>query len=101
MTTPEVPGRRVREVLGIVWGMSVRTRGVLGRLIAGLETVVGGRGIAYLHELEKARSEALEDLRRNAERMGADAVVGIDMEMSEVLEGFIIITAWGTAVKLE
>ena len=101
VTTPEVPGRRVKEVLGIVGGMSVRTRGVLGRFIAGLETVVGGRGTAYLHELEKARNEALEDLRRNALQKGANAVVAVDFETAEILEGFIVVTAYGTAVVIE
>jgi len=54
-----------------------------------------------LRELEKAREEVLRELERKTERMGADAVVGIDFETSEILEGFVVVTAYGTAVKLE
>ncbi len=100
-TTPTVPGYRITKVLGVVYGMSVRTRGALGRFIASLETIVGGRGYAYLEELEKARNEALEDLRRNALQKGANAVVAVDFETAEILEGFIVVTAYGTAVVIE
>ena len=100
-TIPTIPGYRIKEVLGIVFGMSVRTRGFGGRIVAGIEAIVGGRSESYLHELRKAREEALDDLYRRAESMGADAVVGIDFETSEILEGFIVVTATGTAVRIE
>ncbi len=100
-TTPAIPGYRVVKVLGIVTGMSIRTRGALGRLLAGLEALVGGRSESYIAELKKARDEALQDLVREAEARGANAVVGIDFETSEVLEGFIVVTATGTAVVVE
>lgn len=82
-------------------GMSVRTRGVLGRFLAGIEAAVGGRSESYMVELKKARDEALQDLVREASRLGANAVVGIDFETSEILEGFIVVTATGTAVIVE
>ena len=100
-TTPFLPGYRVKRVLGIVYGMSVRTRGMLGRFVAGIEALVGGRGSAYLAELEKARNEALEELKVNAAKMGANAVVAVDFETAEILEGFIVVTAYGTAVEAE
>jgi len=100
-TTPYVPGCRITKVLGIVYGTSVRTRGLGGRFIAGLEAIMGGRGMAYLKELEKAREEALEELRSRAYSMGANAVVSVDFETNEILEGFIVITAFGTAVIIE
>ena len=62
---------------------------------------MGGRGKAYLQELEKARDEALEEIRVKALKMGANAVVAIDFETSEILEGFIVVTAYGTAVYVE
>ncbi len=100
-TTPYVPGYRVTQVLGVVFGMSIRTRGLGGKIIAGLEALAGGRGEAYLKELRKARGEAIADLIQQARSMGADAVISIDFETAEILEGFIVVTATGTAVKLE
>ncbi|MCS7112370.1 MAG: YbjQ family protein [Nitrososphaerota archaeon] len=100
VTTQWIPGYEVEEILGLVWGLSVRTRGMLGRLISGIEAMVGGRGSAYLEELDKARREALEDLKRKAEDMGANAILSVDFETTEILEGFIVVTAYGTAVKV-
>ncbi|RLE86934.1 MAG: hypothetical protein DRJ49_07115 [Thermoprotei archaeon] len=101
VTTPEVPGYRVKRVVGIVTASTIRTRGMLGRIISGIEALVGGRGRAYLEELNKARREVLDELERKARMMGANAVIGIDFETTEMLEGFIMITAYGTAVEIE
>jgi uncharacterized protein YbjQ (UPF0145 family) len=101
VTTPSIPGYRIVRVIGIVSGMSVRTRGLLGRLGASVEAIVGGRSEAYITELKKAREEALRDLVEEAQRLGANAVVGVDFETSEVLEGFLVVTATGTAVVVE
>ncbi|MHB9301549.1 YbjQ family protein [Thermofilum pendens] len=100
-TTHSVPGYRVVKVLGIVTGMRVRTRGVLGRLAASVEALVGGRGEAYIEELKKARDEALQDMVAEASKLGANAVIGVNFETSEILEGFIVVTATGTAVVIE
>ncbi|MEM2929754.1 MAG: YbjQ family protein [Thermoproteota archaeon] len=100
-TTPEIPGMKIVRSLGVVFGQTVRTRGALGRFVAGIEALVGGKSEAYLSEIEKARNEALEDLMRKAASIGANGVVGIDFETSEILEGFIVITAVGTAVRVE
>jgi len=101
VTTPGIPGYRVVRVIGIVSGMSIRTRGFLGRLAAGIEAIVGGRSEAYITELKKAREEALRDLAEEAQRLGANAVVGVNFETSEILEGFLVVTATGTAVVVE
>jgi len=98
-TTPTLPGYEITEVLGIVHGMTVRTRGLGGNLVASLEALVGGRGNAYLSELRKAREEALADLVAQAERLGADAVVAVDFDVTEILQQFIVVTATGTAVR--
>jgi len=100
-TIQVLPGYRVVKVLGVVNGMSIRTRGMLGRFMAGIEAAFGGRSESYIVELKKARDEALQDLIREASRLGANAVVGIDFETSEILEGFIVVTATGTAVVVE
>ncbi len=100
-TTPEIPGMKTVRSLGVVFGQTVRTRGAFGRFMAGIEALAGGRSEAYLSEIEKARNEALEDLMRKAVSIGANGIVGIDFETSEILEGFIVITAVGTAVRVE
>lgn len=100
VTSPEVPGYRIERVLGLVIGSSVRTRGVGGRIIAGFEAIIGGRGEAYRKELDKARNEAIEELIEKTLRLGGNAVISVDFETTEVLEGFIVVTAYGTAVKV-
>ena len=99
-TMPIVPKYEDEEVLGVIYGSSTRTRGVGGRFISGIQAITGGKGTAYANEIEKARKEALEDLKGEARRLGANGVLSIDFETAEVLEGFILVTAYGTAVKL-
>ena len=100
-TMPMIPKYEIEEVLGVIYGSSTRTRGVGGRLISGFQSLTGGKGTAYAEEVEKARKEALEDLRNKARKLGANGVLSIDCETAEVLEGFILVTAYGTAVKLK
>jgi uncharacterized protein YbjQ (UPF0145 family) len=100
-TTHQVPGRTIMESLGIVFGSTVRTRGVGGRLIAGIEGMIGGKAESYILEMDKSRNEAIAIMIEKAAQRGADAIVGIDLDVSEVLEGYIMVTATGTAVKIE
>jgi len=100
-TMPVVPKYEVDEVLGVVYGSSTRTRGLGGRFVSGIQSLTGGKGTAYAEEIRKAREEALEDLKNEARKLGANGVLSIDFEMTEILEGFIVITAYGTAVKLK
>ncbi len=100
VTTPTVPGYRISRVLGIVTGMSARTRGVGGKFVAGIQSMVGGEVSAFTYEIEKAKSEALQRVKEQARQMGANAVIGLDMESSD-LQGIIIISASGTAVIIE
>ncbi len=98
---PSIPKYEVDQVLGVIYGSSTRTRGLGGRFISSIESITGGKGTAYAEEIEKARKEALEDLKNEARKLGANAVLAIDFETTEVLEGFILISAYGTAVKLK
>jgi len=100
-TMPIIPKYEVEEVLGVIYGSSTRTRGAGDRLISGIQSIRGGKGTAYAEEVEKARKEALEELKNEAKKMGANGVLSIDFETSEILEGFILVTAYGTAVKLK
>jgi uncharacterized protein YbjQ (UPF0145 family) len=99
-TMPMVPKYEVDEVLGVVYGSSTRTRGMGGRIVSGFQSLTGGKGTAYASEIEKARKEALADLQSEARKLGANGVLSIDFETSEILEGFILVSAYGTAVKL-
>lgn len=101
VTTPTVPGYRTTKVLGVVTGLTPRTRGMLGRFVGGLQTIVGGEVTAFTTEIEKAREEAMRRVTDKAKAMGANAIVGLDMETSDLLSGLIVISATGTAVVVE
>lgn len=102
-TTPTVSGYRVSKILGVVTGLTPRTRGLLGKFIAGIETMLGGEVTAFTTELEKARNEAMERMKSKALALGANAVIGLDMETSDIGlgAGVVVISATGTAVILE
>ena len=100
-TMPNIPKYGIEEVLGVIYGSSTRTRGVGGRFISGIQSITGGKGTAYANEIEKARKEAIEDLKDEGKKLGANAILAIDFETAEILEGFILVTAYGTAVKLK
>ena len=103
VTTPSIPGYNVMKVLGVVTGLTPRTRGVLGKFIAGIESMFGGEVTAFTTELEKARMEAMDRARNKALRMGANAIVGLDLETSDLgtQMGVVVISATGTAVVVE
>lgn len=101
VTTPSVPGYRTKKVLGIVTGLTPRTRGVGGKFVAGIQSFIGGEVSAFTSELEKARMEALERVKEKALRMGANGVIGLDVETSDVFTGTVLISATGTAVIME
>jgi len=100
-TTPSVAGYRIKKVLGVVTGLTPRTRGVGGKFVAGIQSAFGGEVSAYTTELEKARAEAMERVKEKAKKMGANAVIGLDLETSEVFQGVVVISATGTAVVIE
>ncbi len=101
VTTPTVPGYRIKRVLGIVHGLTVRTRGMWGKWLASVKSVFGGKIGAYASELKKAKDEALMLLKEEAAKMGANAVVGVDFETSDLLGDLIMVSAHGTAVVIE
>jgi len=99
VTTPDLPGYEIVKILGPVHEITVRTRGVGGKIIASIEGVFGGEVTAYTSECEKARQESLRRLIENARKMGANAVIGTDFETSDILQGTAtVFAAYGTAV---
>jgi uncharacterized protein YbjQ (UPF0145 family) len=97
----ELPGYRIVRNLGIVRGITVRSRSVLGNLAAGIQTIVGGN-ISILTELcEKAREEAYEILLQHAAQHGANAIVCMRYDANEVMQGVTEVLAYGTAVEVQ
>ncbi|MDH5390233.1 MAG: heavy metal-binding domain-containing protein [Candidatus Bathyarchaeota archaeon] len=102
VTTPTVPGYQIVKVLGTVHGLTVRTRGIGGKIVAGIEGMFGGEVTSYSSEAEKARRDSLGRLIEKAAKMGANAVVGADFETSDILQGTAtLFSAYGTAVIIE
>jgi len=99
VTTPGLPGYEIVKVLGTVHGLTVRTRGVGGKIFAGIEGIFGGEVTAYTSECEKARQESLNRLIENARRIGANAILSVDFETADILQGTAtVFSAYGTAV---
>lgn len=103
VTTPMVAGYKITKVLGVVTGLTPRTRGILGQFIAGFESMMGGEVTAFTAEVEKARWEAIERAKSRAVALGANAIVGLDVETSDMgtQNGILLFSATGTAVVIE
>ena len=101
-TTPSIDGKTISAYLGIVTGEAIVGANIFRDLFANIRDIVGGRSAAYEQELARARTIALDELKSSAQQMGADAVVGIDLDY-EVLganNGMLMVSVSGTAVKL-
>jgi uncharacterized protein YbjQ (UPF0145 family) len=99
VTTPELPGRQVAEVMGQVFGVVVRSRGIGGNFVAGLRQLVGGEIHEYTQMLEEARRHAIDRMIQNATLMGADAILAMRFDSSEIGETMTEVVAYGTAVR--
>jgi uncharacterized protein YbjQ (UPF0145 family) len=101
-TTDQVEGRRVIDYLGVVTGEAIIGVNVFRDFFAGIRDIVGGRSGGYQNALREAREHAMADMQDAAKRLGADAVVGIDLDY-EVLgkeNGMLMVSINGTAVRL-
>ncbi len=98
-TTPSVEGRQIVEYCGIVVGEAILGANVFRDIFAGITDIIGGRSGAYEEELGKARSVALDEMEQRAHDMGANAVVGVDLDY-EVINNMLMVSASGTAVRL-
>ncbi len=101
-TTPTIEGRTIIEYKAVVFGEVIAGVDFLRDIAASIRNFVGGRSGSYEEELIRAREQAMDEMRHRAEQLGADAVVGIDIDY-EVLganNGMLMVTASGTAVKL-
>lgn len=100
-TTENVAGQRVREVKGQVFGVVVRSRGLGGNIMAGLRSIGGGEIKEYTELLEGTRRQAVDRMIQNATAMGANAIVMMRFDSSEIGQSMSEIVAYGTAVVLE
>jgi uncharacterized protein YbjQ (UPF0145 family) len=103
MTTSafEIPGFRVSRSLGIVRGIVVRSRSVLGSIGASLQTLVGGDITLFTELCEKTRIDAFERMLQHADQAGADAVIGVRYDATEIMQGVTEVLCYGTAVQLQ
>jgi uncharacterized protein YbjQ (UPF0145 family) len=102
-TTPNIEGRKITKYCGIVAGEAILGANVFKDLFAGVRDLVGGRSATYERELQRARDIALDEMREKAAELGANAVVGVDLDY-EVLgqgNGMLMVSASGTAVVVE
>jgi uncharacterized protein YbjQ (UPF0145 family) len=100
-TSNELPGYRIVRPMGIVRGITVRSRSVIGNLGAALQTLVGGNISIYTELCEHAREEAFELMLRHAAERGANAVIAMRYDANDVAEGVTEVLAYGTAVMVE
>jgi uncharacterized protein YbjQ (UPF0145 family) len=94
-------GFQVKKTLGVVRGITVRSRSVFGTLGASLQTIVGGNITLFTDLCEKARADAFLQMLQHAEALGANAVVGIRYDANEVMQGVTEVLCYGTAVVVE
>ena len=101
-TTNNIEGRPVKNYLGIVTGETIIGANILKDFFAGIRDIVGGRSGSYERVLREAKDTALKEMKENATRLGADAVLGIDLDYETVGNrgGMLMVTASGTEVKL-
>ena len=100
-TANDLPGLRITRTLGVVRGITVRSRNVVSDAIGGLQSLVGGRVGAYVKLAETARAEAYEHLLEQARAAGADAVIAMRYDANEIMPGITEVLCYGTAVKTE
>ena len=101
-TTPSIDGKRIERYCGIVTGEAILGANLFKDIFAGIRDLVGGRSAAYEQELQKARGLALAEMQENAKDLGANAVVGIDLDYEVIGQtgSMLMVSASGTAVVI-
>jgi len=100
-TTFELPGYRVAKSFGVVRGIIVRSRSVVGNFVAGLQSLIGGNISLYTNLCEQAREEAFNLMLTHAGQLGANAVIGVRYDATEIAPGITEVLCYGTAVFVE
>ncbi len=97
----DLPGYHVTKNLGVVRGITVRSRSVIGNFAGSIQSFFGGNITIYTELCEHARAEAFELMEQHAQQMGANAIIGMRYDANEVMEGITEVLAYGTAVVVE
>ena len=100
-TTNEIEGHRITKYLGLVRGITVRSRSVIGNIGAGIQSLFGGNITIYTELAERARGEAYDLLVQHATALGANAVIAMRYDANEISDGITEVLAYGTAVVVE
>ena len=99
-TTHSIDGKTITTYLGVVSGEAIMGANVVRDIFASITDIVGGRSGAYEQKLRQARELSIEEMTAQAQSLGANAVVGVDLDYEVVREGMLMVTAAGTAVKV-
>ena len=100
-TAFELPGFRIKRNLGVVKGIVVRSRSIVGTIGAGLQTIVGGNISLFTNLCEKTREDSFNLMIQHANDLGADAIIGARYDATEIMNGVTEVLAYGTAVTIE
>ncbi len=100
-TTNSIEGKPVETYLGLVSGEAILGANIFRDFFAGIRDIVGGRSASYENELRKAKEIALQEMTEQATRLGANAVIGIDLDYETVGNSMLMVSASGTAVRLK
>ncbi len=101
VSTPYLPGYKITKTIGFTWGLIVRSRGLGGNITAGLRSLVGGEIHEYTELLNQSREQALNRLKDHARTLGANAVLSVGFDSSEIGQIMTEVLAYGTAVVVE
>jgi uncharacterized protein YbjQ (UPF0145 family) len=97
-TTFELPGMRIEKNLGVVRGLTVRSRSIVGNVFGAIQTIFGGNISIYTNLCEQAREQAFREMQLHAEQLGANALLGVRYDATEVMAGVTEVLCYGTAV---
>lgn len=100
-TTATLQNKIIKRYLGIVTGEAILGANIFKDLFAGIRDIVGGRSAAYEKELRSAKEIAMDEMQQEAKRLGANAIIGIDLDYETVGQSMLMVSASGTAVEVE
>ena len=100
-TTFAIEGYRTVKTLGVVRGITVRSRSIIGNFAGAIQTIFGGKISIYIQLCEKARDEAFQQMLQHAEAIGGNAVIGVRYDANEVMSGVTEVLCYGTAAVVE
>jgi uncharacterized protein YbjQ (UPF0145 family) len=100
-TTPTIQGREITDYLGLVAGETIMGANVVRDFLAGITDIIGGRSGAYESKLAEGREMAIKEMEDKARALGANAIVGVDLDFETLRDGMMMCIATGTAVRLK